>query len=116
MLESSGYVVAGSLVSSAFNLTDNSPVQIISWDETIPACSPVCTIKLQVRTAPDSAGAPGTWTNWYGASGAGNYFTTARGNLISKDLNNNRWAQYRGELAGDGTNTPTLSEVRVNYK
>ena len=112
----SGYQTAGYLISSAFNLTDNSPVQVIDWNETIPACTPVCNIKLQVRTAPDAGGSPGTWTDWYGASGIGAYFTNHYGELISKDLNNNRWVQYRAELTGDGVNTPILDEVRVNYK
>jgi len=88
---------------------------VIEWDETIPACTPACTVKFQVRTAPDAAGVPGIWTAWYGASGAGTYFTNATGTVISTDLNDNLWLQYRAELAGDAMDTPILSEVRLNY-
>jgi len=113
---SSGYETTGYLISSAYNLTDNSPVQAITWDEDIPICVPSCQVRLQVRTAPDAGGAPGTWTDWYGAGGGGTYFTNHYGELISKDLNWNQWAQYRVELVGDGNNAPILEEVRVNYK
>ena len=89
------YQTSGTLTSSAFNMSDASPVQVIEWDETLPSCSPACTIKFQVRTAPDASGTPGVWTSWYGATGAGTYFTNHYGTLISTDLNGNRWVQYR---------------------
>jgi hypothetical protein len=113
---SSGYKNSGFFVSSAFSLVDNSPVQVISWDENIPDCTPACEIKMQVRTAPDASGLPGTWTDWYGSGGANTYFTYHYGELISKNLNWNRWVQYRAELTGDGNNSPVLNEVRINYK
>ncbi len=111
-----GFETAGSLQSSAFDMGNASPVQVIEWDETIPSCSPACTIQFQVRTAPDASGSPGTWTNWYGAGGDGTYFTAASGTRIPVDLNGNQWVQYRVELAGDGLDTPILEEVRVSYR
>lgn len=113
---SSGYALSGSLVSSAFDMGNSSPVQIIEWDESIPSCSPVCSLRFQVRTAPDSSGSPGTWTDWYGSTGSGTYFTSAGGTTISVDLNDNQWVQYRVELAGDGVDTPILEEVRTYYR
>ncbi|MDA2922331.1 hypothetical protein MYX07_03635 [Patescibacteria group bacterium AH-259-L07] len=110
------YVENGYLISSAYLLGNVSPVQVIEWDQTIPTCSPTCEIRLQVRTAPDSSGSPGTWTAWYGVSGSGSYFTNENGTLIPTALNGNSWVQYRAELSGDGLNTPVLEEVRVNYK
>ncbi len=107
------YATSGNLTSSAFNMSEASPVQIIEWDESKPAGTD---IQLQLRTAPDSSGSPGTWTSWYGASGIGTYFTNYLGALVSTALNGNQWVQYRVVLSGNGTNTPTLSEVRVNYK
>jgi hypothetical protein len=109
----SGYETSGYLISSAYDLSDDSPVQIIEWDEILVLGSD---IKFQVRTASDSGGLPGTWTNWYGIGGSGTYFTEFQGDLISVDLNQNQWAQYRVELSGDGTDTPILEEIRVNYK
>ena len=107
------YVETGTLTSSSFNMTDNSPVQIIDWDETKPSN---CNIKLQLRTAPDSSGTPGTWTDWYGSTGSGDYFINSTGDLIPIELNNNQWMQYRVELSGDGIDTPILEEIRINYK
>jgi hypothetical protein len=71
---------------------------------------------MQVSTAPDASGSPGTWSSWYGATGAGTYFTNHYGTMIPNDLNWNRWVRYRAQLTGDGVNTPVLSEVRINYK
>lgn len=83
----SGYETSGVLTSSAFDMGDSSPVQIIDWDEILPSCSPSCTVKFELSTAPDADGSPGTWTSWYGASGAGTFFTASTGALIStKDL------------------------------
>jgi len=110
------FVQNGYLISSAFNMGDISPVQIIDWGENIPACSLSCQIKLQIRVAPDSGGSPSPWTNWFGVDGPGSYFTNADGSLISSDLNDNQWLQYRVELIGDGLDTPILEEVRINYK
>ncbi len=110
-----GYQVAGSLVSSAFDLSDDSPVQSIRWGHTTPACGG-CQIQFQVRTAPDSGGSPGVWSDWYGASGVGTYFTQATGGIIPLALNFHQWVQYRVFFAGDGTDTPILSEVHINYK
>jgi hypothetical protein len=107
--ESSGY-----LVSSAYDAGLVSSFQTIEWDETVPSCSPTCDIKVQVRTAMDSAGSPGTWTNWFGESGDGTYFDSPY-TLIPIDLNGYQWIQYRVELSGDGNNTPVMSEIRVNY-
>ncbi len=108
-----GYETSGYIISSAFDMSDVAPVQLIGWTEIVPAVSD---IQVQLRTAPDSFGSPGTWTSWYGASGASSYFVNPTGTLISTDLNGNQWVQYRVELSGNGTVTPVLSEIWVNYK
>ena len=108
-----GYATAGNFLSSAFNMSNASPVQILAWDESKPANT---NIQFQIRTAPNSGGSPGAWTSWYGASGSSAYFTNHLGALVPTAINGNQWAQYRAELSGDGANTPILQEVRVNYK
>ncbi len=111
--QSSLYELSGSATSSAFDTGDASPVQVIEWDETLPAGSD---IKFQIRSAPDDSGSPGTWTDWYGSSGSGSFFTAPTNNLISSDLNWNQWLQYRVEFSSDGDDTPILTEVKVDYK
>lgn len=113
-LVDNNYPLSGNVVSSAFDMGDNSAVQIIEWDENLPCVS--CAVELEVSTAPDSGGLPGVWTGWYGALGLGTQFTNASGTMISIDLNNNQWMRYRATLFGDGSDTPFLEEVRVNYK
>jgi Tfp pilus assembly protein PilV len=110
------YPLSGTATSSAFSMGDASPVQIIEWDETIPTCSPTCSVIFQLRTAPDSGGSPGAWTSWYGATGATSYFTNSSSTMVSVDLNGNQWVQYKTDLTGDGSDTPVLQEIRVNYR
>ncbi|OGH58927.1 MAG: hypothetical protein A2725_04235 [Candidatus Magasanikbacteria bacterium RIFCSPHIGHO2_01_FULL_33_34] len=109
-----GYESNGYFLSSAFDTGILlCKVQVIEWDETQPSGSD---IQVQIRTAPDSSGSPGTWSNWYGATGSGTYFTNPFGNLIPSSLNDNQWIQYRVELTGDSVDTPILQEIRINYK
>lgn len=107
------YQASGDMLSSAFNMGSAVVLQAIEWNETIPANTD---LQIQVRTAPDNAGVPGIWTNWYGASGSGTYFTEPAGTLVSTVLNGNQWLQYRVEMTSDGNDTPVLTEVRINYK
>jgi type II secretory pathway pseudopilin PulG len=110
------FETVGDLTSSAYDMGRSSSVQAIEWDESIPTCIPVCTVRLQIRAAPDSGGSPGTWTDWYGPGGSGGYFTQPLGAIIPVALNGNQWVQYRAFLDGDGNDTPVLEEVRVNYR
>lgn len=108
------YSTLGALVSSAFNLGAPGKIQVIEWSSSLPTTATA--IKLQVRAAPDAGGLPGVWSSWYGAGGPNTYFTASDGGLISRDLNNNQWVQYRAELSSDGSDTPVLTKVKVNYK
>ncbi len=109
-------ITKGIITSSAFDTGAPSKIQVMGWDETVPSCSPACGIKFELSAAPDSGGSPGTWTDWYGADGAGTYFATSTGSLVPVDLNDNQWVRYRATLTGDGMSTPVLEESRVNYK
>jgi len=113
---SSGYATTGWVLSSAYDMGDVSPIQVISWDEDVTACDPACDIQLQARSAPDAGGSPGAWGSWYGGGGVGTYFTEPLGTLISTALNGNQWMQYRAELSGDGAETPIFQEIKINYK
>ena len=109
----------GVLISSAFNMWNSSPVQIVEWDEYIPPeCSPIsaCNVQIQVRVAPDALGSPGAWTDWYGPDGPGTYFTNSSGEIVPNELNWNQWVQYKATLNSDEVETPIVYEIRVNYK
>jgi Tfp pilus assembly protein PilV len=103
------YEASGVATSSAFNMSNISPVQAIEWSETIPVCSPACDITVDISTAPNSGGSPGAWIGWQNV-------TIPKGTLLPTILNGNQWVRYRVNLTGDGINTPVLTEIRVNYK
>lgn len=112
---------SGFLISSAYNTGTTSAFTVIEWDGDVPACSPVCEIKMQIQTAPDNGGAPGAWTTtWCGPEGNnGNeddYFTTKNGELIHPDNNQAQWIRYKAILLGDTTKAPLLEEVRIYYQ
>lgn len=110
------FITGGFLTSSAFDMTNASPLTLVSWTESVPVCAPACDILLQVRTATDGGGAPGVWTDWHGAGGAGTYFTNPAGATTPAGLNGNRFMQYRAHFFGDGSSTPTLFDVKVDYQ
>jgi len=112
-IDGDGYKTSAYLISSAYNMLDNSPVQIIEWDEILASSTD---IQFQIRTSPNASSSPGIWTNWYGANGIDTYFTNATGTIISIALNDNQWMQYRVELLSNGSSTPTLKEIKINYK
>jgi len=114
------YPTSGTVQSSAFNMSNASPVQEIEWDETVPSsCS--CTLRLQIQTAPDSGGSPGTWSSfWQGPDGedsdATDFYTANTGERVHTDMNGDQWVRYLATFTGDGTGTPILTESRINYK
>jgi hypothetical protein len=111
-LAPAAYQSEGTLISSAFNMGDISPLQVVEWDENKPLHTD---IRFQLRVAPDAAGSPGTWSEWYGAEGVGTYFTRGSGSLVPPALNGYQWVQYLAKLSGDGMATPILLEARINY-
>ncbi len=123
MTRSPASALSGEIVSVAFPLSDNSPIEVIEWAETIPgACGGSCTVKFQIQVAPDNAGAPSAWypPEWMGPEGDDgdetDYFTSASGQLVPSITNGRAWVRYKALLTGDGTNTPVLQEMRIQYK
>ena len=106
---------SGTLTSSAFNLGRATTITRVEWDEDDTPCAADCVIRAQVRTAPDNAGSPGTWTAWYGSSGAGTYFTDGDYSTPPDQVQNNRWVQYKLDLDGTGGGTPIVKELRLYY-
>ncbi|MCA9397987.1 hypothetical protein KC573_04090, partial [candidate division WWE3 bacterium] len=117
---SGGFPTSGQLISSAFNTNDPSAIQLIAWDQDITSCNN-CSVQFQIQTAPDAGGVPGTWTGtWSGPDGDDgdetDFYTKATGERIHPDHNFDQWVRYRVTLTGDGSTSPILEEVRLNYK
>ncbi len=113
--DASDYSRWGIFTSSEFDSGNNATVwNKISWTE-----SGTGEIKLQLRTAPDSGGSPGTWSAWMGPTSASDYYTDSAGgdtvNSAHSDGSNDQWAQYRGFFTGNGSATPALEDITLNY-
>lgn len=111
------YNSMGTLISSPYDtlVTDNT-ITGIEWSESISGSADVL---FQMRTAPDSSGSPGTWSDWMGTSSASDYYTDWEGgetiNSAHSDGSNDQWIQYKIYLISDGTNLPVLSDITVSY-
>ncbi|MCA9391813.1 hypothetical protein KC614_01245 [candidate division WWE3 bacterium] len=117
-----GYVLNGTYVSNAFDAGAPSVFDSIewTWSTTSPSCV-TCQIRLQIQTAPDEGGIPGAWSpTWSGPEGEDgdetDYFTISTGELIHTDHNDDEWIRYRATMEGDGTDSPILEEVKINYQ
>ena len=108
----------GRLVSSPYDTSDASNIlSKVLWSRSLAAGTDV---RFQVRTAPDQVGNPGVWTAWVGPDGTSStYFSDNTGgqsmpSLVS-DVNSDQWVQYQAFLISDGLNSPTLSDVTLQY-
>lgn len=115
-----GYKQSGFIVSSAYPVT-SSVFNAIYWNGYIPVCSPACSIKFQIQTAPDAGGVPGEWNStWCGPNGddgnENDFYATSTGSLIHFDHNGDSWIRYKAKLIGDTKQTPVLNEVKINHK
>jgi type II secretory pathway pseudopilin PulG len=120
-IATSTYASSGYLISSAFNTGGQSAFSAIAWEENLPPLCGSCQIKIQIKTAPDTAGFPGTWSIfWSGPDGEDgdeiDYFATSTGQLIHTDHNGDQWIKYKAWLSGDASSTPVLNEVKVFYQ
>ena len=110
-----GYATSGWLESSAFNTGGASAFNFLSWTETIPSSAD--DILVQLATAPDSGGSPGTWSAWLGPTGASSFYPSGNEILIplANGHNNAQWVKYKAFLSGDGLDTPVLQDLKINY-
>lgn len=124
------YPTSQTLTSSSYNTSSSGNViSRLSWNEdsSLPAGT---TVQLQLRTAPDSASSPGTWTSFLGPDGtSGTYFsnsgtgctkasTTVTCTTIPSAFtsgSNDQWISYKVYLGSTGLNTPTFSDVTMQY-
>jgi len=114
--------MSGYLESSAYSIPAGGNLNIIEWTASgvkTEEC-PECEIRVLIKTALDIDDEPGDWTQtWSGPEGddddENDYFATSTGALLNADCNDMRWIKYRVELSGNGSATPSLEEMRINY-
>ena len=127
------YSAASALISSPYDTGDASNLLSgISWNETLLANTD---IRIQLRTAADNSGSPGTWSDWFGPdSTSSSYWNSANTTVVVsgqcsgsgsitceaaavvRDLINDQWLQYKVEAVSSAPDsTPTFSDVTLSY-
>jgi hypothetical protein len=119
-----------SLISNAYNTTVSTAlISGLGWTETLEAGTDV---RVQVRSAADNAGAPGTWSDWVGPDGtSASYWNSANtyaggcsgsGSIsctfipaVLRNGSGNQWLQYKVTLAATGATQSTLSDITVYF-
>lgn len=85
----------------------------IEWTITTP---PSSSIEFQIRTADTQANLSGaTWVGPDGTNGT-RYSTSGEEITLDPGALGNRWVQLRAYLTGDGSVTPILEEVTIDYE
>ena len=115
------FATGGWLESSAYDAGRSVSFVALAWEQADISSCPGCSVKAQIKTAPDVSGSPGEWSaTWSGPEGedgeAADYFTINTGELINSDHNGNEWIKYRLEFAGDGTASPVLNSIKIYYQ
>jgi hypothetical protein len=118
----SGFSSTADLTSNAYNTTDATNLTTkLAWSSSGTTGSR--TIRFQIRSAPNSGGSPGAWSEWCGyddCSGT-NYFesedndVTLGGSHPLRSGANDQWFQYKVFFETDGAGTATLTDVTVHY-
>ncbi len=114
LLSGSSYAQQGELISSSFNLGNfaGNGFNKISWQGTTPSGT---TIKFKLAANKDNA----TW-NFVGPNGteaANDNYTYSAGENIWQGfgIGANYYLRYKVILEANGTNTPTLDWIRINW-
>jgi len=115
LTESDNFETSGVFLSSAYDMNDVSPAQILSWSEDLSGCEN-CGIKLQLRVASTTDANLVVWSDWYEVDDTNTDQVNLVEKLLPTDLNWKQLVQYQAELFGDGESTPVLQEIKINYK
>lgn len=121
---STAYALTGTYTSNDINITPLRAWNVLEWNwELNPACaypSP-CNLRIQIRTAPTQAEL-GT-AAWSGSTGPGTFYqapalgpTGMNRMRIPIAHNTHPWLRYQVLFDGNGTHTPILNKVKINYQ
>ncbi|MBU0671102.1 hypothetical protein KKF29_02990 [Patescibacteria group bacterium] len=104
------YPAQGVYTSNKYDTGGTSAFNIINW---MTNESESHDLRAQMKASYDELGLDGAV--WYGAAGADTYFNDPEEATISTDLNGNRWMQYRATFDSDGSSTPEMYLMNINY-
>ena len=95
----------GDFTSQTFDAGSAVGFNNITWTANVP---PTATLRLQAATNNDNS----TW-NYFGPNGTGDYYTSP--GQIPLGFINGRYVKFKATLTGNGSTTPTLNDVSINY-
>ncbi|MBI2463621.1 prepilin-type N-terminal cleavage/methylation domain-containing protein [Candidatus Peregrinibacteria bacterium] len=108
-----GTAESGIFTGTAFDTgSEDTRYNFIAWDSTqVPGGS----VTFQIRTASTLQGLNNA--TWVGNDGTGSTFYTISRTPIVLDLNRSgsRYAQFKMYIESDGTTSPQVENVRINY-
>ncbi len=106
-----GFQTSGDIISQAFDTgSAGTLLNYLDWTATMPTGS----LEFQVRTADTPAHLSAA--TWIGPDGTSATRFTAAGQDITLSPTGSRYVQWRAYFTGDGSGTPILSDVTVNYE
>jgi hypothetical protein len=120
------YATDGTYQSRQFNVPAIRALNVLEWNETVSgSCtgSPSCDIRLRIRSALNQTDL--ALASWCGPGGVciadcgtetGDFYSAPAGTRIPIAHNGHTWFQYCADFDGDGTATPILNWVRINYQ
>lgn len=122
----SAFALFGTYTSNSINILSLRAWNVLQWEEALSGPCPTCDIRLQIQSAPDLAGAP-NWaagSQWCGPSGtcgascgaASDWYTVPSGTRVHILHNGHPWIRYCARFDGDGTQSPILNKVKINYQ
>lgn len=105
------------LVSVILDFNGPANFDSISWVESMGSRHGGANdLKIQIRTAPDNGGVPGTWTSWAGPDGTSSTYYTGGTGTISSIHNGHRFLQYKVIFeAAASCFSKKLESITINY-
>ncbi len=113
-LGTTAFAASGSYESAAFDTGSSMALfNYIAWNATVPVGT---TLRWQLRTSATQAGL--STATWVGPDGTSASSYANPGEIIQTDpgATGSKWIQYKLFFTSDGTATPTVQEVTINYE
>jgi hypothetical protein len=100
------YSTTATLTSNIFDASTGHDWGIVSYTTTTPATTSI-SVKVRSSNNSDMSGA----TDWASCTGIASGALASTGGCVT---NNHRYVQYQVTLSGDGSATPTFSDITIN--
>ncbi len=101
------YYSTGTFTSKTISLGSAKDFNLLNFSITEPSGT---NVQFQLRSATSEVGLDSA--TWYGPTSTSDYYTTT-GTTINSVHDGNSWVQWKGYLSGNGSATPTITDVNI---